>query len=861
MTDPNTEMAMALDLLDRARSDPVSVIERGVGWLEGSRSHDARSTVLRGLSIAARMAGTMAESIEFGRRSVEEGALSRRPVLLARARMTLAGSLAIAGENAEALSILDAARDGADEELQASILSQEGAIRHRLGELQAAMTLYLEVLPLFRALGDRTSEALTLNNLAMLQVDMGDMREAEANLIHARELDLELGHDMEAAGGEHNLGIIHARNGDIPGALESFAESERRLEEVVGGASEVQVSRVEVLLSAGLVDEARALASSLITHMNAAGLAEDEAEAYLVGAQAALSAGEPEVAVSWASNAAERFEAQRRWVWAENARLVAIQGRRQSGSADAELAAEAGRIAAVLEAESQFIPAFDARLVAGLIHLDAGDIASAVDELERVAGRATGPIEIRIQALRARALIRLARGDRVGAERAARAGIGLLDDFQAALGATDVRSGVERHGAELGRIGLRLALESRNPRRILDWMERTRARALRHPPVIPDDDDAQAADLAELRRLSIESREAVGPASADLAREAAMLQARIRDRARTARGTGPVVPGPIDPVAALGERTLVELASVDGVMSAVVVRRGRRSFVEIGPEGPILGELESLRFTMRRLAVGRGRATIEGARLSAERLDRLLLGALRLGDAPVVIVPTPALHATPWWVLPALTGRPFTICPSAELWVRAGAVARGGRRLVVAGPDLSEADAEVDAVGALDSKSRLFGSGESLVEEVVGALDRAGVAHFASHARFEVGNPMFSSLRLADGDLYVYDLERLGRVPGLVILSACDSGFSESRPGAELMGLASAFLTLGTGTLVASVGLVPDSTATRSLMVRLHRGLIDGDRPSEALAAAQQAAAGDDAGYVAAASFVCIGAG
>jgi CHAT domain-containing protein len=65
---------------------------------------------------------------------------------------------------------------------------------------------------------------------------------------------------------------------------------------------------------------------------------------------------------------------------------------------------------------------------------------------------------------------------------------------------------------------------------------------------------------------------------------------------------------------------------------------------------------------------------------------------------------------------------------------------------------------------------------------------------------------MFSSLRLADGDLYVYDIERLGSAPDLVVLSACDSGFTETRPGEELMGLSSALLSMGTRSIIASVG-------------------------------------------------------
>jgi len=45
--------------------------------------------------------------------------------------------------------------------------------------------------------------------------------------------------------------------------------------------------------------------------------------------------------------------------------------------------------------------------------------------------------------------------------------------------------------------------------------------------------------------------------------------------------------------------------------------------------------------------------------------------------------------------------------------------------------------------------------------------------------------------------------ETLDSTPRLLILSACDSGLSAVRPGDELMGLAAAFLTLGTRSLVS----------------------------------------------------------
>jgi CHAT domain-containing protein len=106
---------------------------------------------------------------------------------------------------------------------------------------------------------------------------------------------------------------------------------------------------------------------------------------------------------------------------------------------------------------------------------------------------------------------------------------------------------------------------------------------------------------------------------------------------------------------------------------------------------------------------------------------------------------------------------------------------------------------------------------------------------------------------LFDGPLTVYDLERLGRAPSTVVLSACDAGTVAVRTGDELLGTATAMIGLGVRSVIAPVMAVPDE-ATTPLMLALHRGLRDGMSPAAALARAAVAQPG-----VAAATFVCIG--
>ncbi len=140
------------------------------------------------------------------------------------------------------------------------------------------------------------------------------------------------------------------------------------------------------------------------------------------------------------------------------------------------------------------------------------------------------------------------------------------------------------------------------------------------------------------------------------------------------------------------------------------------------------------------------------------------------------------------------------------------------------------------------------------------ALDGARIAHFVAHGSFRCDNPLFSSLRLADGDLTVYDLTRVSRLPPVIVLSACNAGIVATRPGNETMGMVAGLLDAGVRTVIASTGLVPDTALTTGAMVDLHRRVVGGEAPAQALAAVQAKALARPDGF-AAGTFVCFGVG
>jgi CHAT domain-containing protein len=309
---------------------------------------------------------------------------------------------------------------------------------------------------------------------------------------------------------------------------------------------------------------------------------------------------------------------------------------------------------------------------------------------------------------------------------------------------------------------------------------------------------------------------------------------------------------------ALGETAAVEYVEVGEKLVALCLVDEQVTATELNGS-MAASECEWLRFALGQLARGTAGARRDTARksanASARRLDeQLLLPLLRnLGDRALVVVPTGWMHAIPWSSLPSLRARPVTMIPSLGVLSDLVTRRRRGRTTVlVSGPRLAHAVAEVRHLASLHQGCVVLHGRTATAEATLAALDGARLAHIACHGHFRRDSPLFSSLELADGPLNVYELQTLRRPPETLVLSACDLGSSGVHPGDELLGLSAALLAMGTRTIVASVVPVPDAEARR-LMVELHRRLLAGERPAAALAAAQAGARVP--------GYVCLGCG
>jgi len=866
----DAEAALDIVLVDPKRA--ITVATAALGAARRGTDPATESTAHRALGLAWRALDDAGTSAVHLRRAISTAHRHGLTVGEAEARMSYALVLADLGHPRSALRELDHACADLDGLKLARATMQRSMVLHKLGRDDEALAGYNRALETFRRHGDLSWQARTRINRGVVYSYRGEIRQARADLDAAEDLFTRLGLPSAVAQVQHNIGFLAAQAGDVPTALHWYDRAHAYFRRN-GIPAVALIDRAELLLSARLLPEARSTVEEAIDNAARGKLLHLLGQAQLLSAQIALAGGHPESARDTAALAARTFDRQGSATLAVLARRVAVAARIAAGDRTRRALKDLDRAADELAAASWLPHAWDAWIDAAHLATELGDRAAATASLAKAANaRRSGPAQLRARAWHAQALLDLHAGRTEAAKRAAANGYREIEAHLATLGATELGVRSTGAGVDIAALRLDVALRDGDPREALRWLQRCRSAALRLPPARPSNDAVVEQRLSELRRINAELSATPPDAqrTRHLLRRQRAVEAEVRRRAWQARADDPESgarpPSLAELSASLGDAALVELFVIQGHLHALVMVGGTVRHRPLCAAAETSGELAALRFAVRRHLLQRGtaasRATArEAMAYSRSRLDTLLFAPLAdlIGDRPLVVAPTGDLHALAWPMLDTCRDRPMSVTPSSWMWWRATGrpVAKGGV-VLVAGAYPPQAPAEVAAIGEGYPDASVLTGARASVSGVLAALDGAASAHLATHGEFRADNPLFSHLQLVDGPLTVYDLSALRHPPGLLILSACDSGLSAVHPGDELQGLAVALLGLGTRTVVASLGPVDDE-GTRQLMVGFYDRLRAGAAPATALAAAQ--AALDPAHDATGGSFVCLGAG
>jgi len=849
------------ELLRLAVAEPRLALARADGLLATSTDPWTLSVARHVAGLVLREQGRLAEAVGELRWAARLARRSGDVNRLADVRATLGAALIMDGRTRSGLAQLDLAVEGADDpRVRATARMRRGVM------LSTYLARHDEALPDLRgalrgarSLGDRLWEARTLSNLSLLYLDVGNVAQAMRALEDARRFFESEGQEVEAVRALHNQGGLAFYVGDLPGALRLYDQAGLAYARWGDPPVELGLDQCQALMAAGLPDEACSVAADLLAREWVEPVLRPDVELFL--ALAELARGDARAALPAARSARTSFRRQGREVASARAELVLLAARRLTGAHGAKLASDAERLARTLEAaRSEDAPV--AWLLAARAAADVGrdDTVGLLAAAARYRRHPSGLV--RATAWLAEALDRDRRGEVRALLHSCRRGLDALDDHRATLGSTELRALASTRGDELARLALARVAHAR-PRALLWWSERWRATALTQPALRPPDDEELAGLLAALRvndRRLAEARDGNEP-TALLERERTRLEKAIQHRRRlvgapaeaAAARAGLDVGRVVDEV---GDGSFVELVEIGGQLHSVVVGGGRVRAYVVGSATDAGAAVDAARFVLRQAARGRPVALAD----VGLRLQRALLGpsvaALRRGA--VTVSPTAALHAAPWGLLPALTGVPVNVVPTASTWLRARAQPAAPGRVLVTGPGLATGGAEVPRVAAEHPDAVVLANGSATVERCLHAMDGAGLVHVAAHGRFRADNPMFSALEMADGPLTVHDLEQLGRAPHRIVLSACDSGVMVPVGAGELLGLASALMSMGTAGILASVAPVNDE-ATVELMVQVHRGLDELDDLGTVMQRVRELARGDVVTEATAAAFVALG--
>jgi tetratricopeptide (TPR) repeat protein len=745
---------------------------------------------------------------------------------------------------------------------------QRAMLLRRTGRDDLALAEYGRALA---ALDERTAPeevARVLLNRGVLHMAAARPGPARADLLRCRALALGHGLAGLAVKAGHNLGYLDYLAGDIVGALRRYAEAAHRYADLLPGMLAVlSLDRARALLAVGLhTDATRELASAL-SRLDTQRLSQDHAEAHLAQAEAALLAGDPAAARRWAARAHALFRRRDNPRWTARARLVGLRAEHAAGVGAKRIARRAAAQRRQLRELS--LPE-DAR-VAGLLQARALTAAGRPAEAGRlIQGCRPG----RSDRLDTRLLWRLAQAETATAAGSPRqgtrhlaAGLSTLHRYRSHFGALDLQTGVAAYGRELAGLGLRAALAAGRVGDVFRWAERARAQALLLTPVRPPDNPETAAALEELRgiRLAIGARAMTGRSSPALRQRADALEHLLRERAWITDGAGPGArPANLRQIRQhLGDAAMATFMPDGPMLRALVVTAHRAQVVPIGPLADVTEALTRLRADLdaqagRAMPARLAAALSEATRRDASTLATALLQPLLplLGDRTLIVVPTGTLVTVPWATLPGLAGRPVTVAPSATAWSaakgRPNPADAAPRVLLAAGPDNDRGEQEIRAIASRYPAAAVLTGHAATPTATLAALGVADIAHLAAHGQHATDNPLFSRLDLHGGPLLGYDLLRLPASPSMVVLSSCDVGLHDVRPGDEAMGMATALLGSGTRTVVASVCRVADDVAM-TVMTRYHQLLSQGRSASAALAEAVPR--GLPSG------FVCFGAG
>jgi CHAT domain-containing protein len=299
------------------------------------------------------------------------------------------------------------------------------------------------------------------------------------------------------------------------------------------------------------------------------------------------------------------------------------------------------------------------------------------------------------------------------------------------------------------------------------------------------------------------------------------------------------------------DAALVEFFRVRDYYLACVLTRDELHIVPVTVQSRIQKLLQLLQFQLSKFRLDPkyvekfSQPLLDATRSHLSSLYQELIAPIRdrLRSQHLVIVQHELLHYVPFHALHdgdsyLIDNFSVSYAPSASVYAlcQRKPANSTGPSLILGVPDAQTPSirTEVEALLSMLPDAKLF-MGEQATESVLRSHGSASrLVHIATHGYFRQDNPMFSSIRLGDSHLSLYDLSHLHLPADLVVLSGCATGLNVVTAGDELIGLARGLLRAGAQSLLLSLWDVHDES-TKDFMLAFYRRLQTGLTKSEAI--------------------------
>ena len=258
-----------------------------------------------------------------------------------------------------------------------------------------------------------------------------------------------------------------------------------------------------------------------------------------------------------------------------------------------------------------------------------------------------------------------------------------------------------------------------------------------------------------------------------------------------------------------------------------------------------------LRFQLTKFRLGSGYtgvfadSLIQSARSHLKVLyDELLSPIRRHLDVPhLLIIPHRALHYIPFHAL--FDGQKYVIdehtvsyAPSLGVYSVAANVAvnNSGPALLLGIPDERAPliEDEIRSLASIWPSTKTYLGPEATDSVLKSEGSKSRLVHIATHGHFRQDSPLFSSIRLGNSFLSLYDLYQMRLPAQLVTLSGCATGMNVVAAGDELIGLARGLFQAGAQSLLLTLWDAHDKS-TAEFMEAFYRRLKGGSTKAVAL--------------------------